>query len=250
MNISHDGSYAPYIPTIHNRFYIQKFSLEKKKEPKVISFLQEKGGSGKTTMSINVAHGLVIRGFKVLLVDGDPQGSARDWNAQNEGTIVPVIGLDRETLPVDLKAVKEGYDFIIIDGAPQISKLSAAAIRASDIILIPVQPSPYDVWASIDLVELIKARQEVTGGSPKAAFIISRVIKNTKLSKEINDVLSDYGIPVFENFTSQSVTYPTIAAIGETVYSPKYPVAPVWKARDEIETIINELMERFINVED
>jgi len=229
--------------------YPERFGRGPKK-PIVISFLQEKGGSGKTTMSVNVAHGLVMRGFKVLLVDGDPQGSARDWNAQNEGSLVPVIGLDRETLPVDLKAVKEGYDFIIIDGAPQISKLSAAAIRASDIVLIPVQPSPYDVWASMDLVELIKARQVVTNGCPKAAFVISRVIKNTKLSREINEVLAEYGIPVFESCTSQSVVYPTVASAGGTVYNTagigfKYTVQA-----SEIDNIITELMERFINVED
>lgn len=246
MNKQNNGSYAPSILTVDNRLYRQSFPLENKKEPKVISFLQEKGGSGKTTMSVNVAHGLVIRGFKALLVDGDPQGSARDWNAQNEGSLVPVIGLDRETLPVDLKAVKEGYDFIIIDGAPQISKLSAAAIRASDIVLIPVQPSPYDVWASLDLVELIKARQEVTNGKPKAAFVISRVIKNTKLSKEINDVLAEYGIPVFESFTSQSVTYPTVASNGNTVFS----TATFNHTRIEIDNIITELMEKFINAKD
>lgn len=216
-----------------------------KNKPIVISFLQEKGGSGKTTMSVNVAHGLDLMGYKVLLVDGDPQGSARDWNAQNGGLLVPVIGLDRETLPIDLKAVKGGYDFVIIDGAPQISKLSAAAIRASDIVLIPVQPSPYDVWASADLVELIKARQQVTQGTPKVAFVVSRVIKNTKLSKEISDVLAEYEIPVFDSFTSQSVAYPTAASTGGTVWSHKNN-----SQVSEIGEIINELLRRFVGAED
>ncbi len=215
------------------------------KTPKVISFLQEKGGSGKTTMATNVAHGLKLLGLNVLLVDGDPQGSARDWNAQNEGSIVPVVGLDRETLPIDLKAIIHGYHVVIIDGAPQISKLSAAAIRASDIVLIPVQPSPYDIWASLDLVELIKARQEVTNGNPKTAFIVSRVIKNTKLSREVSSILEEYGMQVFKSFTSQSVVYPTVASTGHTVFSQKSS-----EATNEIKKIVDEIMETYIYAKD
>lgn len=206
------------------------------KKPIVISFLQEKGGAGKTTMSTNVACKIRAFGHKVLLVDGDPQGSARDWNAQNGGSIIPVIGLDRETLPIDLKAVSSGYDFIVIDGAPQISKLSAAAIRASDFVFIPVQPSPYDVWASADLVELIEARRIVADGSPKAAFIISRAIKNSILSRDVNEALNEYNLPVLNYGTTQLVIYPVKAANG-------FPVN-----NEEIHNLTNEILE-FINAE-
>ena len=161
------------------------------KKQVVISFLNQKGGSGKTTLATNVAHGLVIKGYKVLLVDTDAQGSARDWNSANEGEILPVIGLDRETLPKDLEAVKDGYDIVVLDGAPAVEKMSAVAIRISNIVLIPVQPSPYDIWATDELIGLIKSRQAVSNGEPKAAFVISRVIKNTKLSKEVSTVLSE-----------------------------------------------------------
>jgi chromosome partitioning protein len=212
-------------------------------KPKIISFLQEKGGAGKTTMATNVSRGLCLRGYKILLVDSDPQGSTRDWNEANMGSLVPVVGLDRETLHIDIKALMGDYDFVIIDGAPQLSKMSASAIKCSDIILIPVQPSPYDIWASLDLVELIKSRQEVANGSPEAAFIISRVIKNTKLSKEVNDTLSEYGMPVFDAFTSQLVAYPTSASEGKSVYESQ-----IWKsAMDEVESIIHELFRRYIN---
>jgi chromosome partitioning protein len=213
-------------------------------KPRVISFLQEKGGAGKTTISTNVSRGLRLRGYKVLLVDSDPQGSTRDWNESNQGSLVPVVGLDRETLHVDIKALMSDYDFVVIDGAPQLSKMSASAIKCSDIILIPVQPSPYDIWASLDLVELIKSRQGITNGSPSAAFIISRVIKNTKLSKEINETLTEYGIPVFDSFTSQLVAYPTSASDGKSVYEN-----PVWvPAMTEIENIIDEILRRYIDV--
>jgi chromosome partitioning protein len=205
---------------------------------KIVSLLNQKGGSGKTTLSTNIAHGLLLRNYKVLLVDGDPQGSARDWNACNEGELIPVVGLDRDTLAKDINAIKSGYDYIIIDGAPQIAKLAASAIKASDIVLIPVQPSPYDIWATSDLVDLIKTRQEITDGKPKAAFVISRIIKGTKLSYEIKEALKEYHIPVLEHGTSQKVSYPTSASEGGTVYT----VNDV-KAINEINQIIDELEE-------
>jgi len=212
-------------------------------KPIVISFLQEKGGAGKTTLATNVAHGLKLRGFSVLLVDNDPQGSSRDWNEENQGQLLPVIGLDRETIAKDIKAIKEGFDFIIIDGAPQLTRLSAAAIRASDIVLIPVQPSPYDVWASSNLVELIKARKEINNEMPHAAFIISRAIKNSKLSKEVSDSIKEYGLPVFKSHTTQFVVYPTTASIGQTVFNSTVGTNP---ASMEISAIIDEIFEEFL----
>lgn len=204
----------------------------------IISILNQKGGCGKTTISINIAHALQRQGYKVLLVDSDPQGSARDWNEVNEGHIIPVIGLDRESLPQDIEAVKKGYDVIIIDGAPAIAKLSIAAVKISHLVLIPVQPSPWDIWATQDLVDIIKARQEVTNGIPKAFFIISRTIKNTKLSKEVINALHQYNLPTLRSYTTQKVIYPSTASDGLTVFS-NYPNS----GAEEINNITNELIE-------
>lgn len=206
--------------------------------PTVIAVLNQKGGSGKTTIATNLAHALKRDGYTVLLIDSDPQGSARDWNEASGGNIIPVVGLDRETLAKDLQAISQGYDWIVIDGAPQIAKLSAAAVKAADLVLIPVQPSPYDIWACADLVDIIAARREVTNGKPKAAFVISRAIKNTKLSGEINQALSDYGLPVLKASTTQRVVYPTTAAEGLTVFSD-----PSSDAAREINTLKKEVLE-------
>ncbi|MBD2511917.1 AAA family ATPase [Nostoc muscorum FACHB-395] len=206
--------------------------------PTVIAILNQKGGSGKTTIATNLAHALKRDNYTVLLIDSDPQGSARDWNEASGGNIIPVVGLDRETLAKDLQAISQGYDWIVIDGAPQIAKLSAAAVKAADLVLIPVQPSPYDIWACADLVDIIAARREVTNGKPKAAFVISRAIKNTKLSGEINQALSDYGLPVLKAGTTQRVVYPTTAAEGLTVFSD-----PNSDAAREINTLKKEVLE-------
>ena len=206
---------------------------------KIIAVLNQKGGAGKTTLSTNLARALQLGGDKVLLVDSDPQGSARDWNAAGNGELLPVIGLDRPTLAKDIQAIRDNQDWIIIDGAPQIAELAVAAIKCADLILIPVQPSPYDVWACEDLVDIIKTRQEVTNGKLKAAFVISRVIKNTQLSKEIGEALEGYGLLVFKHFTSQRVIFPKSASTGSTVLD----VDETGEAAAEIRAIAQELKE-------
>ena len=78
---------------------------------KVVAVLNQKGGSGKTTIATNLAHALMLKGERVLLVDSDPQGSARDWHEANDASLYPVVGLDRETLPKDLAAIGESQNF-------------------------------------------------------------------------------------------------------------------------------------------
>ncbi|WP_420841044.1 AAA family ATPase [Bathymodiolus platifrons methanotrophic gill symbiont] len=68
--------------------------------------MNQKGGAGKTTIATNLARALQTINQRVLLVDSDPQGSARDWNAVSDGGLAPVIGLDRQTLAKDIQAVK------------------------------------------------------------------------------------------------------------------------------------------------
>jgi len=197
----------------------------------VIAVLNQKGGSGKTTIATNIGVSLQNDGLNVLLVDSDPQGSLRDWNEENEGKVIPVIGLDRPTLDQDLKAVKPGRDIVIIDGAAKLAKLTAVAVKAADFVLIPVQPSPYDVWACGDLVDWIKERQAITDGKPAAAFVVSRAIKNTKLGREVFDALKGYELPIMKSMTTSKVMYPTSASTGETVANSA-----------EIQSIKNELL--------
>lgn len=205
----------------------------------IISLLQEKGGVGKTTIAINLAYQLHIsQEGKVLLVDSDVQGSARDWHEANGGNRLPVIGFDRLTIDKDIKPLQYRYSYIVIDGSPRVSEMSIKIIKCSDIVLIPVQPSPYDVWASRSIVSLIKERQDITDGLPKAAFVISRQIVNTKIGKEVRDALKEYDIPVLNAGTCQRVVYSETATSGLTILD-SYDE----QAKNEIRAITKEVID-------
>ncbi|MGL3808131.1 ParA family partition ATPase [Paeniglutamicibacter sp. R2-26] len=183
---------------------------------KTIAVLNQKGGAGKTTIATHLATALQHSGHSVLLIDSDPQGSARDWAAVREEHPISVVGMDRPTIERDVKSLAP-VDFVIIDGAPQASDLAVSAIKASDFILIPVQPSPYDIWATADLVDLVKQRIEITDGKLQAAFIVSRAITGSNIGKEISVILEDYELPVLTTKIHQRVDYPGTAAGGSTV---------------------------------
>lgn len=202
----------------------------------VIAVLNQKGGAGKTTIATHLARVLQLGGADVLLVDSDPQGSARDWAAVREDQPVPVVGIDRPTIERDLKSIAR-KDFVVIDGAPQAANLAVSAIKASNFILIPVQPSPYDIWATADLVELVKQRIEVTDGKLQAAFVVSRAIKGTKIGAEITEALSGYGLPVLNSRITQRVSYPSTAATGTTVCDAE----PGGEAAREMMALANEI---------
>jgi chromosome partitioning protein len=206
---------------------------------RVIAVLNQKGGAGKTTIATHLARALQLAGRDVLLVDSDPQGSARDWAAVRDDQPVPVVGIDRPTIDRDLKNVTK-KEFVVIDGAPQAADLAVSAIKAADFILIPVQPSPYDIWATSDLVDLVKQRIEVTDGKLQVAFVVSRAIKGTRIGDEITSALEGYGLPILTARITQRVSYPTTAASGTTVLDAE----PQGDAAVEIRAMLEEITQK------
>jgi len=209
---------------------------------KVIAVLNQKGGSGKTTIATHLVRALQLEGHQVLLVDSDPQGSARDWAAVREDHPLTVVGIDRPTIDRDVKNLAVKMDFVVIDGAPQAADLAVSAIKVADFILIPVQPSPYDIWATADLVGLVKTRQELTDGRLKAAFVVSRAIKGTRIGEEVVEALTGYDLPILETRITQRIAYPCSAASGITVLESE----PSGEAANDIRKLLHEIKQKFI----
>ena len=201
----------------------------------IIAVCNQKGGCGKTTIAVNLAQAFANLGLRVLVVDMDPQASALDWAW--EAKDFDVVGQER-IKPAYLRRMRNRYHVALIDCPPQYAEPSAAAIRIADLVLVPVQPSQLDVWATTAIVNLIKVRQSVFKGRPKAVFIMSRVVPRTKLSERLRETLAQQDFPTLDGFTTQRVAYAEATQSGQTVFDGK-PTP----ARLEIEAIRDEIKE-------
>ena len=154
----------------------------------------------------------------MLLLDADPQGSALDWAAARHGEpLFPVVGLPKSSIHKELPALAANYEVVIIDGPPRVYEVARSAIMASDLVLVPVQPSPYDVWAAKEIIELLN---EATIYKPtlQKAFIINRKIVNTAIGRDVAQALLEYPIPVLQTAICQRVAFAESATQGLTVY--------------------------------
>jgi len=207
----------------------------------ILGVLNQKGGVGKTTLSVNIAAALARDGKRVLLIDADPQGSALDWAAAREGEpLFAVVGLPKPSIHKELAMIGEGYDHIVIDGPPRVTDLARSAIMASDVVLIPVQPSPYDIWAADEVVKLVQ-EASVFKENLKSVFVINRKIANTAIGRDVREALEAYELPTLEASVVQRVVFAEAAAVGKAIYEQDRDGV----ASQEIEALVNELKERF-----
>jgi len=204
----------------------------------IISLLNQKGGVGKTTLAVNLAMGLSENNNRVMLIDADPQGSSLTWSGNREGEApFPVVGIPKPTLHKELPKLTQNYDFIIVDGPPRVYDVTRSAILSSDLILIPVTPSPYDVWATEETVKVINEVKPFKENL-KTFFVINRKITNTVIGRDVIDALANYDIPVMESQLCQRVGFAETAGVGKTVLE----TAPESQASDEIRTLIQEVL--------
>ncbi len=204
----------------------------------VIAMLNQKGGTGKSTLAINLASALHHQGRRVVLVDADTGATVRDWaqsRPESGVDLPPVLAADRpEMLAASVKAI--AADIVIIDTPGNDKSISAKAIGIANIALIVIQPSAPDIWRASESVQQVNAKRDL-GGEIHAAFVVNRVVGMAKLSKEtLQGDWNEYGIPMLETSVSNSTQFAQTIANGVSIFESTYS-----KGKAEIQFLIEEM---------
>jgi chromosome partitioning protein len=206
----------------------------------IISFLNQKGGVGKTTLSVNVAGCLARQGHRVLLIDADKQGSATTWASLREDAPFQVVSMARANMARDALKLAQDYDHTIIDGPPHAEEIARSCIAASDFVALPIEPSGLSTWASDLTVRQVKEAQEFKSNL-KCGFVVSRKIGKTVIGRDIRNMAAEAGLPILESEIEQRVAFAEGVTMGQTIFE----WAGDSNAAREIEHLTKEI-ERYV----
>jgi chromosome partitioning protein len=187
----------------------------------IVALLNQKGGTGKTTLALHLAGEWARQGARVTLVDADPQASALDWSQQRAheslARLFGVIGLARDTIHHEVPELARSIDMLVIDGPPRVATLMRSALLAADVVLIPVQPSPFDGWASDEMLRLV-AEAQVYRPSLVARFVLNRCGARTVIARETAHALADHEPPLLRATVGQRVVFAEAAQTGRLAF--------------------------------
>lgn len=210
---------------------------------KVITVANQKGGCGKTTITMQLAGALGYDNLRVLIVDADPQSTATRWasNAKDTNPFpAHIAGLSAAGTKVhqEVKKYMGQYDYIIIDCPPAVdSHISQSALLISDLVLIPIIPSPADLWAAVGIQELIERIKDINENLI-ARLVVNMCQPNISLTQEVLEILRDFGVEMLKSKLCLRTVYRQSAALGKVVYGIK----GAEKAISEISNLKKEII--------
>jgi chromosome partitioning protein len=186
---------------------------------RVIAVVNQKGGAGKSTLAMLLAASLADDGKRVLVADADPQNTSMRWATAGEGFPADVEDVSAEDkLHKHLKKRLEEYDYIVIDTPPAATApVTASALRIAHLALVPVIPSPPDMWASMRIREAIQAAQEDRNPELLARIVVNQAQLNTVLAREVLALLPEFGIPMLAAQLKSRTAYRQCAALGSGI---------------------------------
>jgi chromosome partitioning protein len=213
----------------------------------IISVLNTKGGVGKSTVAINLAAAWAAEGYDTLLIDTDEEGTSLSWFSMRKAqdAKLTVISLpEGNALKKSIKSLVEKHDVIVIDGAPQLRQLLIASAWISNLVIIPVKPSPNDIWKLEPMLnrlqEVREAKEESGRPGPAIYFLVNETVERTRISQEIGDTLKIFGLPVMETRFGSRVDYRDSLSQGLSAldYSNAKAMMEVYSLYSEIKAIL------------
>jgi chromosome partitioning protein len=178
----------------------------------VIAFLSQKGGSGKTTLSVHTAVAAEATGERVCVIDADPQESATAW-ANARAAQTPIVATAQAAeLDAALKAAEaEGMSLVVVDSPPHAAPAAGQIAKRSELVLIPVRPSAFDLAAVPAAVEIVKAAKV------QGAFILSSCPFRAPEIGETRAALEAYGFPIFPDEITDRRAFARAVTTGSAV---------------------------------
>jgi chromosome partitioning protein len=211
----------------------------------IISVTSLKGGVGKSTITQNLAVCFAHADYKVCIVDVDTNQSALRWSGQRDEDLpaVPVYVLtDGIELSKNVKHLNQDYDVVLIDGTPSLSQVTSKLILLADFLIIPIQPSGLDIWATEKFLERYRDAEAQKESTIPAQFLINQN-QATNLSKEVKEILEQTGIPVFDSAIKTRIAYreAVIKGLGVFEYKDEKARLEIVELFKELQTVIQNL---------